>query len=129
MLFRSFTKAVHVCKSSSDEGYDKPSEMRQKVKLPFKVEQEFVCHANNIKGYELHTFPHPNKKMRRENQYMFVFTVKLVSVVKPPKLKKTKPRKSAFRMVDSDASSDSDDDEHTEQEMHAAAQRVESMDV
>ena len=60
---------------------------------------------------------------------MFVFTVELVSVVKPPKLKKTKPRKSAFRMVDSDASSDSDDEDHTVQEMHAAAQRVESMDV
>ena len=46
---------------------------------------------------------------------MFVFTVELVSVVKPQKLKKAKPRKSAFRMVDSEASS-SDSDEYGEED-------------
>jgi hypothetical protein len=113
--YSAFAKAVHAFKSSIPDGYDKPIERRQQVKLPFKVEQEFAIDDNddtNLKGFELHAFPHPNKKMRNANQFMFVFAVELVSVIKPQSLKKAKPRKTAFRMVESCESSDSEDDDN-----------------
>ncbi len=116
--YAAFTKAVHAYKSSIPNGYDKPIEKSQRVKLPFKVEQEFAKGESNddgdetsmSKGFELHAFPHPNKKMRKAKQFMFVFAVDLVSVVKPQSLKKAKPRKTAFRVVDSCESPDSDDE-------------------
>lgn len=111
--YTAFAKAVHAFKSSITDGYDNPVEKQQQVKLPFKVEQEFFIDEDDdtdAKGYELHAFPHPNKKMRNANQFMFVFRVELVSVVKPKSLKKAKPRKEAFRMVDSCESSSEEDD-------------------
>ena len=37
--YAAFAKAVHAFKSSIPDGYDKPIEKRQQVKLPFKVEK------------------------------------------------------------------------------------------
>ena len=71
-----------------------------------------------MREFEFHAFPHPNKKMRNANQFMFVFVVELVSVVKPPSLKKAKPRKMAFRLVESCESSDSEDDDNAHRNHH-----------
>jgi hypothetical protein len=88
----------------------------QQVRLPFKVEQQFYIDDDDDtggKGYELHAFPHPNKKMRMADQYMFVFRVELVSVVKPQSLRKVKPSKDAFRVVDSCESSSEEEENNT----------------
>ena len=104
----AFTKAVHVCKASTS--YDIPLQVWQRVKLPFKVECDFVAEGSNRPGYELVAFPHPNKNLRLLGQALFVFTVELVSVIKPRKLNPGKARKSAVRMIASPNGGEDDDD-------------------
>ena len=49
---------------------------------------------------------------KHDGEYISVFTVELVPFFKPPKLKKTKPKKAAFSLaIGSDASDDDDDDD------------------
>ena len=112
----AFTKAVHACKASTS--YDTPLQVWQRVKLPFKVEGDFVANPehSNRPGYELVAFPHPNRKLRSAGQNLFVFTVELVSVIKPRKLNQGKARHTPFRMVaspiggdDSESGSEIDD--------------------
>ncbi len=99
----AFTKAVHDSKTSMG-GYDAPMIVWQKVKLPFKVELDFCSLNNSSPGFELVAFPHPNRDLRRASQNLFIFTVELVSVVKPRNITPiNRGDKAAFRMVSSPA--------------------------
>ena len=120
----AFTKAVHACKSSTS--YDVPLEVWQKVKLPFKVESDFVSEDNHRPGYELVAFPHPNKKLREMGQALFIFTVELVSVIKPRKLNPGKARKSAVRMIASPDGSDDDEDSDRDEVSRAGRSKVDA---
>jgi hypothetical protein len=107
----AFTAAVHDTKASTG-GYDMPMVVWQKVKLPFKVELDFCSLDNEGPGFELVAFAHPNKKFRKAGQNLFIFTVELISVVKPRNIKRIIRGKQPFRMVtspggESDESEDS----------------------
>lgn len=97
-------------------GYDAPIVVWQKVKLPFKVELDFCSLDNKGPGFELVAFPHPCKKLKKAGQNLFIFTVELISVVKPRNIKPIKRGEKAFRMVLSprDDEDDGDDDDADE---------------
>lgn len=120
----AFANAVHARKKASTS-YDSPYQVWQKVRLPFKVEDDFVTNtedSRNRPGYELLAFPHPNKKLRNKRQNMLIFTLEMISVVKLRKLKQAKARANPFRMISSPVAG-ADDEDSTDDDEEIVAPR------